>query len=99
MTPVLQFTREEMGCEVATLGAVRVGEVMRFAGRGKQQAAYAVWLPDVPTRFVPAESMFIARSAIVRVVEDWLMRIGVFYPGQGVEMRVPEDDEREARRA
>lgn len=89
MTPVLTFKPEELGREVATLGAVRVGEVMRFAG-GKAQATYSVWLPDMPQQFRPAESTFIARSAIVRLVEDWLLRIGVFYPGQSVEVRLPE---------
>jgi hypothetical protein len=99
MTPILKFTREELGREVATLGAVRVGEVMRQVGR--PQAGYAVWLPDVPTAFRPAESMFAARSAIARLVDDWLTRIGVFYPGQGVEVRMPDEDGElaEARRA
>jgi hypothetical protein len=98
MTPILTFTREELGREVATLGAVHVGEVMRFAGH-RGQASYAVWLPGVPKRFVPADSTVIARSAVVRQVEEWLTQIGVFYPGQGVEVRVPESKGQEAHRA
>jgi hypothetical protein len=88
VTPILTFAKSDIGREVAMLGAVQVGEVMRQVGR--PHATYAVWLPDVPRSFRPAESMFIARSALVRMVEDWLLRIGVFYPGQGVEVRLVE---------
>jgi hypothetical protein len=96
MTPILTFTAEELGREVATLGAVPVGQVMRFIGP-RAQASYAVHLPDVPRSFHPAGSMAQARTAIEKVVNEWLLRIGVFYPGQGVEVRVEhEDDDAEA---
>ena len=97
MTPILTFTREEgLGREVATLGAVRVGQIMQQLG-ARRQACYAVWLPDVPRQFVPADSVFVARSAIARVVEDWLNRTGVFGPGDGVEVRLSGEDDGEER--
>lgn len=100
MTPILTFTREALGREVATLGAVQVGEVSRHLGR-RSQATYAVWLPGIPHAFRPADSVFNARSAVVRAIDDWLTRIGVFYPGQGVEVCVPDADAelKEARTA
>ena len=88
MTPILKFERRELGREVAMLGAIQIGEVMSQLGR--PHATYAVWLPDVPKSFRPADSMFGARSALVRAVDNWLLRIGVFYPGQGVDVQVPE---------
>lgn len=93
MTPILKFTSEELGRQVATLGAVQIGEVMRMVGKSRPQACYAVWLPDVPKRFVPADSMFVARSAVVRVIEDWLNRIGVFGPGDHVEVQIEGEDD------
>ena len=100
MTPILKFTPVGLGREVVTLGAVRVGEVMRLFGRRTGEAAsYTVCLPDVPTAFRPADSMFKARSAVVRAVDDWLARVGIFCPGDGVDVRVPESHQQEARRA
>jgi hypothetical protein len=98
VTPILTFTRQELGREVAMLGVVQVGEVMRQLGR-PAQASYAVWLPDVPKSFRPAPSVSAARSAVQAAIDDWLLRIGVFYPGQGVDVQVPEAAEelKEAR--
>jgi hypothetical protein len=92
MTPILTFTRGELHREVATLGAVRVGEVSPFNGGHRARAIWSVWLPDMERKCRPAESLFAARSAVQRAVDEWLMRSGVFYPGQGVEMRTPDDD-------
>lgn len=98
MTPVLKFTRVPLGCEVAMLGAVQVGTIMQLTGR-RPQASYTVSLPDVPPAFRPADSVFGARSALVRAVEDWLNRTGVFGPGDGVEVRTPDDDVEDDERA
>jgi hypothetical protein len=102
MTPILHFERSERGSarEVVRLGAVTIGEVAPVHLRNAV-AAYALWLPDMRRAFTPAESWFAARSAVQRAVDEWLLRIGVFCPGDGVELRVPEDDAemRERRRA
>lgn len=90
MTPVLKFVRGATGREVVQLGAVTIGEVAPHRGE-RVQATYAVWLPELRHSFVPAESMSRARAAVERVVEEFLLRIGVFYPGQEVEVRIEGD--------
>jgi hypothetical protein len=96
MIPILKFTRGETGREVVQLGAVTIGEVAPHRGV-HARATYALWLPDVRHSFVPAESMARARAAVEHVVEEFLLRIGVFYPGQCLEIRIegegPDPDE------
>jgi hypothetical protein len=87
MIPILKFTRGEMGREVVQLGAVTIGEVAPHRGLSCK-ATYALWLPDVRHSFRPAESMSRARAAVEHAVEEFLLRIGVFYPGQCLEIRI-----------
>jgi hypothetical protein len=94
MIPILKFVRGATGREVVQLGAVTIGEVAPHRGLGCK-ATYALWLPDVRHSFVPAGSMSRARAAVERAVEEFLLRIGVFYPGQGVEVRLMTDDGRQ----
>jgi len=93
MTPILHFERKIPGnaTETVRMGAVVIGTIQPVHYRD-HQAAYALWLPDMLRGFRPAGSFFQARSALIRAVEEWLLRIGVFYPGQSVEIRVPHED-------
>jgi hypothetical protein len=100
MIPVLTFSRAEIALyrEIVRLGDVLIGEVSPFHG-DRVHATYAIWLPDHERRFVGVESMPAARAAIESAVNQWLLRIGVFYPGQGVTVEYGRDVRREARSA
>ncbi len=97
MTPVLKFERGVDGREVVHLGAVRVGEVAPFPG-DRIRATWRLWLPDFG-RHVGADSLFIARSRVIGAVEEWLLRIGVFYPGQSVDVVLPAEQDADAEAA
>jgi hypothetical protein len=100
MTPILTFTRDEFDREVARLGARRIGEARNFNGGRRARAIWSIWLPDKERKNRPEDSMFSARSAIVRAVNEWLLETGIFYPGQSVEIKIDgEDDDDQTREA
>jgi len=86
MIPILTFGRPDVfGRVVASLGAEPIGEICPQSG---DVVAYRVMLHGLQTAFRPAESASRARSAIERCVNEWLSRLGVLYPGLGVELVV-----------
>ncbi len=91
MLPILTFKRRPLDPapgEIVLLGAEPIGEI--FGGVG-DYFAWRVDLHGVRSAFQRAESMSRARDAIERAVNDWLNRIGVFYPGLGVELRIEDE--------
>jgi hypothetical protein len=89
MTPVLTFRVAADGRQVALLGAVRVGEVRPWADR----AAFWVCLPDIDLRGRPSPSIAQARARVVDLLNEWLLRAGIFYPGQEVQVAIAAGDE------
>lgn len=85
MIPILGFTPGELRRERVTLGAEEIGEII---GQGGGLVAYRVHLHSVRSAFRAATSIAIAREAIERDVNEWLIRLGVLFPGLGVELRI-----------
>ena len=90
MIPILTFTRGEFGREVVMLGAEIIGEVAPHRGE-RARVTYALWQCGARHSFVPAASIEAARTAVADLVNDWLLRTGVFYPGQEVVVRLPDE--------
>jgi hypothetical protein len=80
MIPVLAFAGDGLGGWIVALGAERIGEILP-AGSA---AAWRVILHGERSAFRRANSAEAARRAIERAVNEWLVRLGVFYPGQAV---------------
>lgn len=95
MSPILYFLPRNAESEVVKLGDVVVGEVGRYSNIGVP-AHWVIWLSDEHRGFRPAKSMHEGRVALVRAVERWLVRIGVFYPGQSIDVDAPADSDLEA---
>jgi len=94
MSPILYFLPRTAESEIVKLGDVMIGEVGNFSRA--PAAHFTVYLPDEQRGFRPAKSMHEARVAVVRAVEQWLVRVGVFYPGQSIDIEAPTDSELEA---
>jgi hypothetical protein len=84
MTPVLSFKPGELNREVVSLGVEMIGEIIcsEASRRVGGQVSYAVQLHGVRRGFIPAASVPAARQEIRHLVEEWLVRLGVFYPGE-----------------
>ena len=98
MTPILTFTRGEFDRELVRLGDVIVGEVSPHNG-GHVHATYSLRLPDCRWAFRAAVSFEAARESVQHEVERFLVRCGVFYPEQPIEVEIIDGNAREARRA
>ena len=96
MTPILTFTRGEFDRELVRLGDVIVGEVSRHNGN-RVRATFSLRLPECRWSFRPAESFDFARKEIQREIEDWFVRLGVFYPEQPIEVLIIDGNAKEAR--
>lgn len=90
MIPILTFGRPDVFGRVAvSLGAELIGEI---APQDGDAVAYRVMLHGLSSAFRPAESAARARGAIEHVVNEWLTRLGLFYPGLGVDIVMPDAD-------
>jgi len=90
MAPALMFApAAELGRELVTLGNIRIGEVSASL-HGAHRATYRLWLPDLRSSPRPAPSVEMARHQVRQAVEDWLVRAGIFYPGQAIELHAAD---------
>jgi hypothetical protein len=85
MTPVLSFKPGELNREVVSLGVEMIGEIICHSVLPVPRVCYAVRLHGVRTGFIPAASVPAARQEIRRLVEEWLVRLSIFYPGEAVQ--------------
>lgn len=87
MVPILTFvpSRIAPGHETVTLGAEEIGEILPQEG---DYVPYRVALHGLRATFYRADCHERARAAIERFVNEWLSRLGLFYPGLGVEVRI-----------
>jgi hypothetical protein len=99
VTPILTFTRGEFDRELVRLGDVIVGEISEYRGQ-RIKATFSLRLPEYHrSSFRPAPSFEAAREIIRREVEEWLVRLGVFYPEQPIEFHIIDNSPKEACRA
>jgi hypothetical protein len=89
MIPQLRFAVGVFDRETVSLGAEQIGEIVPHDG---DHFAWRVMLHGLHSAFRQAESRSRARAAIERAVNEWLTRLGLFYPGLGVEMVVIDVD-------
>jgi hypothetical protein len=83
MTPVLSFKPGELNREVVNLGVEMIGEII-CSTLPRRQVTYVVRLHGARTCFILAASVPAARQEIRQLVEEWLVRLGIFYPGECV---------------
>lgn len=88
MTPTLVFKRGALGREIISLGEVAVGEIAPYHGQ-TARATFMLRLPECArSSFRPAVSIEAARKIVAGEVSEWLLRAGVFYPGQLIDFVV-----------
>lgn len=87
--PVLTFKSSHLRGEVAWLGEVLVGEIMPVPGARRLTYSWRVKMPDCNVQG-PAPTSHQARSHIECEINEWLVRIGVFLPEEGVRVVVEE---------
>lgn len=81
MLPVLAFERTGLARVIVKLGEEQVAEILPMPSGAR---AWRVILHGESGAFRHAGNMMEARCAIVDAVNDWLVRIGIFYPGAAV---------------
>ena len=85
MTLILTFIKGEFDRELVRLGDVIVGEISPHKS-GRVHATFSLRLPDCRWAFRPAVSFEAARESVQHEVERFLVRLGVFYPEQPIEV-------------
>lgn len=83
MLPVLSFhCAAHFGIEKVFLGDAMIGNIQQLG----EMYRIALWLPGPSRGRRAPRSGAEARAIFVDAVNDWLLRAGIFYPGQSVEV-------------